>query len=614
MRYSTPTGVLRDMLTKIGLPNLIEFDIDDFEYKLMFDHVQKQHPGKTQDEQEAMAIARLAWLGYGMPEASSGAKEKLIEDARSREIEGIHTEARSLIRNQFPELRKGIGDGLERISQSFETLTPNLMNAIIDSGGRNRDQVKTSTSHIVTVLESCAMKQTEAFERKASEFMTFFKRFSFAALLLFLIFLVLFFVPKARAQVDCVGFYTSAGALVRNYCAPFRMKEGTGITFSAAGNTLTIAAGAGAGTVTSFSSGNLSPLFTTSVATATTTPALSFTLSNAAALTLFGNNTGGVAAPAFFAPLTTRGDVMVLSSASVIGRVGLGSATANKYLKSDGTDAVVSTGAASGTGACPGGEAVTTLNADAAPTCTAFGGSGTVTNASNLTDNAVVIGDGGTVGVQTAVGFTTDGTSAMTLGVAGTGTGKVTFAGTTSGSGSISVAAAAGTPSDLLLPTTSGAAGQFPYGSGASPNQLAWGFPMVMSFNKGAVVGASATSYCPLGPHDAGVFAGCGTTEPLRQVVVPVATTLRVVYACWTTTQNAAGSMTVNIRTCTPTAGACTGSTVLTYTIAAGATANCGNATGTVAVAAGDYISLQFINNYAGGNSAIPQTVSALFY
>src|SRR5882724_5984310 len=57
----------------------------------------------------------------------------------------------------------------------------------------------------------------------------------------------------------------------------------------------------GAGNVTSFSSGNLSPLFTTSVATATTTPALSFTLSTAAANTVYGNDTGSTAAPHFFA-------------------------------------------------------------------------------------------------------------------------------------------------------------------------------------------------------------------------------------------------------------------------------------------------------------------------
>jgi hypothetical protein len=56
---------------------------------------------------------------------------------------------------------------------------------------------------------------------------------------------------------------------------------------------------AGTGTVTAFSAGNLSPLFTSSVATSTTTPALTFTLSNAAADTVFGNPTGGSAAPVF---------------------------------------------------------------------------------------------------------------------------------------------------------------------------------------------------------------------------------------------------------------------------------------------------------------------------
>lgn len=58
-----------------------------------------------------------------------------------------------------------------------------------------------------------------------------------------------------------------------------------------------------ANAVTDFSSGDLSPLFTTSVATSTTTPALSFTLSNASAYSIYGNNTGSSAAPAFFSPI-----------------------------------------------------------------------------------------------------------------------------------------------------------------------------------------------------------------------------------------------------------------------------------------------------------------------
>jgi len=54
---------------------------------------------------------------------------------------------------------------------------------------------------------------------------------------------------------------------------------------------------AGSGTVTSFSAGNLSPLFTTSVTSPSSTPALSFTLSNFAADSIFGNFTGGSAQP-----------------------------------------------------------------------------------------------------------------------------------------------------------------------------------------------------------------------------------------------------------------------------------------------------------------------------
>jgi len=59
----------------------------------------------------------------------------------------------------------------------------------------------------------------------------------------------------------------------------------------------------GTGTVTNFSSGNLVPLFTTSVTNPTTTPSLSFTLSNAGAYTILGNNTNASAAPTYFSPV-----------------------------------------------------------------------------------------------------------------------------------------------------------------------------------------------------------------------------------------------------------------------------------------------------------------------
>lgn len=67
-------------------------------------------------------------------------------------------------------------------------------------------------------------------------------------------------------------------------------------TWTQGTNTLNIPQYSGGG-VTSFSAGNLSPLFTSSVATATTTPALSFALSSFAADSILGNFTAGSAAP-----------------------------------------------------------------------------------------------------------------------------------------------------------------------------------------------------------------------------------------------------------------------------------------------------------------------------
>jgi hypothetical protein len=78
----------------------------------------------------------------------------------------------------------------------------------------------------------------------------------------------------------------------------------------------------GAGTVTSFSAGNLSPLFTTSVATSTTTPALTFALSNAAAGTVLGNATGSAAGP-------TYTSTPVLGVSGTAGTVALFSASGN---------------------------------------------------------------------------------------------------------------------------------------------------------------------------------------------------------------------------------------------------------------------------------------------
>lgn len=92
---------------------------------------------------------------------------------------------------------------------------------------------------------------------------------------------------------------------------PVKVTIGTNLTLS--GNTLNATGGGGgSGTVTSFSAGALSPLFTTSVATATTTPALTFTLSTFGANSVLAGPTSGSPAPPTVRALVA-GDIPALS-------------------------------------------------------------------------------------------------------------------------------------------------------------------------------------------------------------------------------------------------------------------------------------------------------------
>lgn len=70
-------------------------------------------------------------------------------------------------------------------------------------------------------------------------------------------------------------------------------------------------------TVTTFSAGNLSPLFTTSVATATTSPALTFALTNAGNNTVFGNFSGSSAAPHYWTLVAGNGLSLAPSGSTV---------------------------------------------------------------------------------------------------------------------------------------------------------------------------------------------------------------------------------------------------------------------------------------------------------
>lgn len=116
--------------------------------------------------------------------------------------------------------------------------------------------------------------------------------------------------------------------------------------------------GGGSGTVTSFSAGNLSPLFTTSVATATTTPALTFSLSNAAQNSvLAGPATGGAGAPTYQTAPTFSGANLTNLPAAAAGTL-TGTTLASNVVSSSltsaaggsfGTAAYVATGTSGGT-------------------------------------------------------------------------------------------------------------------------------------------------------------------------------------------------------------------------------------------------------------------------
>lgn len=110
------------------------------------------------------------------------------------------------------------------------------------------------------------------------------------------------------------------------------------------------------GSVTSFSSGNLSPLFTTSVSTATTTPALSFSLSTQTANTIFsGPTTGSAAAPTFRALVIA--DIPLLTESKFsFSDVTTGNSTASQHgflpkLSGNGSDCLRGDGSFS---VCPG--------------------------------------------------------------------------------------------------------------------------------------------------------------------------------------------------------------------------------------------------------------------
>jgi len=173
----------------------------------------------------------------------------------------------------------------------------------------------------------------------------------------------------------------------------------------------------GTGTVTTFSAGNLSPLFTVSVATATTTPALTFSLTNAAANTIFGNNSGSTGAPAYNAATTYSDAILNVSSTGFVKRTGANTYTIDNTSYGTGTVTSVSVVTANGVSG-------SVANATTTPSITLTLGAITPSSVNSLT----ITTSTGTLTIVNLKTFTVNntltlsGTDGSTLNIGGGGT------------------------------------------------------------------------------------------------------------------------------------------------------------------------------------------------
>lgn len=284
------------------------------------------------------------------------------------------------------------------------------------------------------------------------------------------------------------------------------------------GTTWAPASPAGTGTVTSFSSGNLTPLFTTSVATATSTPALSFTLSAATNPSWFGAT--GSTTPAYQAGAvpTTLGGLGTTTAPSAVGQIPINT-TGNTY-----TPATLTAGTN-----------VTITNASGAITINSTGGGGggglanggnQATSFSGVINNYYQITGTATCTLPTAV--SNPGEIDLFVGASGSLTINTTSSQTISSNGAAYASGAlqSANPGDAYRLTTDGANWSLQYYGSAlrqwAPSQAAQSYrnwhTLHAQAGSSSIVGANATA-------TTGGTLGNVTTGSVSQTNVSTGTT-----------------------------------------------------------------------------------------
>lgn len=162
----------------------------------------------------------------------------------------------------------------------------------------------------------------------------------------------------------------TAATTTPTLCGAGFAPRGVDVNFNASG-CQAVGGGGGSGTVTTFSAGALSPIFTTSVATATTTPALSFTLSSFAQNgVLIGPVSGGAGVPTV--RTLAAGDISgagTLANNTSGTAAGLTSAYIDWNAVSGGAEILNKPSIPTVTGGPCTNQAVTAISSSAVPTC-----------------------------------------------------------------------------------------------------------------------------------------------------------------------------------------------------------------------------------------------------